>query len=453
METDLIDLMTCKNCKQLINKNGKLYCGERVVKEFVINDKNETKKEYEPTDIDQTCSLWEQGDGSSNNLRIAYEELKNVLKYFVDTKEENYDIIALWIMGTWVHSNFNTYPYLFINAMKGSGKTRVLKLIKELSWQGDMLASLSEAVLFRTTGTMCIDEFESIASKDKNALRELLNTAYKKGGKVKRMRKKKTADGEQQVVEEFSTFRPIAMANIYGMEEILGDRCISLIFEKSDNPTITKKIENFQDDPNILKIKQKFAKSDFWCSLCSVVTSQNIYIDWNTYISNIHNTTLHTLHTQHLIQQHLFKKIYETGIDGRNLELTMPLLLLAEELGILDRVIEIMKNAVEEKRADDMMESRDLLFFQFISKQIPNFWTKVKDITSQFQQTIDYDHNEEHWLNNRWVGKALKRLNLTNNKRRIGEGIEVMLNTQKAIDKLKIFNKITLKPDEEEILK
>jgi len=44
---------------------------------------------------------------------------KEVLKEFIDTKEENYDIIALWIIGTWLHEYFETYPYLYINAMKG----------------------------------------------------------------------------------------------------------------------------------------------------------------------------------------------------------------------------------------------------------------------------------------------------------------------------------------------
>jgi len=35
------------------------------------------------------------------------------------------------------------------------------------------------------------------------------------------------------VIEEFAVYCPIAMANIRGMENVLGDRCISLILEKS----------------------------------------------------------------------------------------------------------------------------------------------------------------------------------------------------------------------------
>ena len=64
--------------------------------------------------------------------------------------------------------------------MKGSGKTRTLNLITELSNNGKVLNSLTEAVLFRTTGTLAIDEFEGMERKGQENLRELLNSAYKK---------------------------------------------------------------------------------------------------------------------------------------------------------------------------------------------------------------------------------------------------------------------------------
>ena len=44
-------------------------------------------------------------------------------------KEEYYDLVAVWIIGTYCMPGFETYPYLFINAQKGSGKTRLLKSI------------------------------------------------------------------------------------------------------------------------------------------------------------------------------------------------------------------------------------------------------------------------------------------------------------------------------------
>ena len=444
METDSVELMQCRNCKSFIAGNGKFFCKERLDHEFVdltTTGERVTRKVYQTTKEDDTCSMFDENLDNRNNMQGLYFDIINTLKEFVDTKQENYEIIALWIIGTWLHDNFLTYPYLFFNAMKGSGKTRLLKLIKELSYNGDMLASLSEAVLFRTTGTLCIDEFESIGNKDKNALRELLNTAYKKGGKVKRIKTKKSIFGEERVVEEFSTFRPIVMANINGMEEVSNDRCIAIILEKSNNYTITRKVENFEFDENIQKIKEKLIKIGIWCSLCSVVTIKNIYIEWNRYITTLNYTT--TLTTPNYTKLHLFEEIAKTDIDGRNLELGFPLFMIAEECGILDKAIGIFKEIVAEKRDTDVMEGKDVMVIDFISKQLPNEEYKINDLTNAFKIYINYETEDEYknWLNSKWLGRSLKRLNLILSKRRLGSGVEVILNIDKATEKMRMFKK------------
>ena len=56
-----------------------------------------------------------------------------------------------------------------------------------------------------------------------------------------------------------------------------------------------------------------------------------------------------------------------------------------------------------------------------------------------FRQEVDYDAEQERWLNYYWFGKALKRLNLIANKRRVGSGREVILNIEKAKEKMIIF--------------
>lgn len=110
-------------------------------------------------------------------LNNCYQAINYVLREYVDLKEEYYSIISLWIIGTYVHDSFNTFPFLFINAMRGSGKTRLLKLIAALSKDGDIQANISESVLFRTAKgrTILLDEMESIGSKERGLLRELLN--------------------------------------------------------------------------------------------------------------------------------------------------------------------------------------------------------------------------------------------------------------------------------------
>ena len=446
---DLTKEMICRYCK---NWNGYSACkvetgspdGRSVVNpdEFCFNGQfelAETSKE-------------------KGYLIDIYKDIVLILREFLDLREEYYSMVAIWIMGTYLHNDFSTYPYLFINAMRGSGKTRMLKIIKELSWEGDMLASLSDAVMFRTHGTLCIDEFENIGSKDKNSLRELLNTAYKKGGKVKRMRKKKTLDGEEQVVEEFSTFRPIVMANIWGMEEVLGDRCLTLVLEKSNKQKVTKKVENFENNGDFAKIKQFLVEK---CSLCMYIDPKNIYKEWNYYIDNIHNihnNTL-TLTTYNYTNIHekwtgdlgemvtydipektmiLFDKIYKTDIDGRNLEITLPLLIIAEQLNLLDSFLETIKKIISEKKEEEITESKDVMVFNLISSMQLNVFYSVTELTNSMRFMTSGENTSE-WLNSHWMGKALKRLNLIKTKRRDSKGQHVILDVEKALQKMEMF--------------
>ena len=121
---------------------------------------------------------------TKEKLLECYETIKKILKHYLDMNEDYYSLIAIWILGTYWHNDFSSYPYLYFNAMRGSGKSRALKLITRLSKDGQVMASPTEAVLFRTNGTIGIDEFEGVANKDKNSVRELLNGAYKKGIKM-----------------------------------------------------------------------------------------------------------------------------------------------------------------------------------------------------------------------------------------------------------------------------
>jgi len=381
-------------------------------------------------------------------LGECYELIKQIIKEYCDIEEKYLPIISAWIIGTYIHDEFEAYPYLFINAMRGSGKTRLLKLVALMSKNGEVTNSVSEAVLFRTgkEGTLCIDEFEGIGKKESSNLREILNSAYKRGAKVKRMKKKKTKDGETYVVEEFDVYMPIAMANIWGMEEVLGDRCISVVLEKSTQLHITKLIENYGENELIRALKGKI--HNIQCSLCSVVTEKNIYTAWNEYIKDkyLKETTLttYTTNTNYNYTKYidLFNKIDDKKIDGRNLELSFPLFILLYTINenFLEEILKSMGELMKEKKQEEFVESRDIIFLDFISQQTNVDFIKVRDLTFMFKKFLEMGDDEElKWLNSKWVGRVLKRLSLFKEKRRTSAGIEVLLHIHKAQEKIKMF--------------
>lgn len=409
-------------------------------------------KEHPPTPKAQIDNPSEEE--ARERMCWAFEQTVEVIQRYMDIETDKAKLIALWIMGTYLHPNFQAYPFLFINAMRGSGKTRLLNLIAHLSKgsQGQVQTGLTESVLFRSSQgeTMVLDEVESIASKDKAILREYLNACYKKGGVVKRMKKAKVDGKEDYVIDCFHPYKPIAMANIWGMDEVLGDRCISLILEKSNDPAKTKLIEDFEENPIILDIKRTFER---FSVVCVMSLPSRMYNRWNHYIEQHYTyTTLTTLTTQTttqekaettrgLIQEELFLKIDNLGITGRNLELLFPLIIISNYLSeeLLVEFLEIGKSIMDIKQEDEFTESRDVSLYEFVANLEREGMQPMKELTNHFKLWLGESSDE--WINEKWVGRALKRLNLVVDKKRMASGRFVVLDKEKAKRKLEVFGK------------
>ena len=362
------------------------------------------------------------------NMKKLFYGLIDIFEYYLDDTPENYVIYSLWTIGVQFHEQFITYPYLFLNAIKGSGKSRLLRLISEIS-DGKFTVAITEAGLYRTKGLLCIDETESLHSKDKQALKEILNSSYKKGQKIIRMKKVKSKSEEKFEAEELETYRPIALANIFGMEDILGDRCITRILEKSDNKSKTKIIEDYSNDREIIKIKELITeiKSNDYFKF-----DKNLFQEWNMFIKKNKKTKY----------DELFQKLKDTDINGRNLELFFPLLVIALNIDkkIFDSVLMICENMTKEKSEKDYYESTDVKVYEYISNLKGNENTEyfIKGLLDDFKK--QYEIYEE-WTNPKWFSRELHKLNLVLEQKRLKEGIFIKLNIAKAKDKLKIFKK------------
>lgn len=389
-------------------------------------------------------------------LGEAFEGVLEILDKYMDMPEQYRKLVAVWIIGTYFHQSFNSYPYLFLNAMRGSGKTRLLKIISHLSYNGfgRVQSGITESVLFRmpSGNTLVLDELEQIGSKDKQALREYMNASYKRGGVVGRSKKAKIDGREEWITDYFEPYKPIAMANIWGMDEVLGDRCISFVLEKSNNIAKTKLIEDFEINPNFKELKELLKKVSVVCAM-SLPPGKTITA-WNEYIFSKYNgiTTLYTLTTQTTLNDttqenvlereemfEMFNKIDELGIDGRNLELLLPLLFVSKMISIdvFEDMLKIGKDVMAHKKEDEFADSVDVSLYEYVSKQDSEIGYKpLKEVLHGFRTWLGTD---DDWINEKWIGRALKRLNLLIDKRRMASGRQVILNVSKAQEKLKIF--------------
>ena len=431
-----------------------------------------------------------------DKLGEAYVLIKKVLRKYCDLDERYYNLVAIWIIGTYFHKEFISYPYLFFNAMKGSGKTRTLHLISNLMRRGKLQVNMSEAVLFRTAEHygFCIDEVERISSKEYAPLRELLNTAYKRGMNIERCKKRKIDGEEQYVIDTYKVFTPICFANIRGMDDVLGDRSIIITLEKSGNDTITRTLETFEFDKDIASIKQILGSDSVIGAVSTAKGVYNILYKWNELLTKFYEnggitlTSTHnnnialkpSVHTEDLIKEPIletalvehsdstldsdstkqhnstmgnydhkiidfFEKVIHTNISGRNLELFLPLFIISNFFGysVLEETLKTAKEIVGETKEEEAIENKDVNLIDFVaSRQEENIYIPIRDLVADFKTFLQEADEETKWMNSQWFGKALKRLRLIRKKRRLARGREVMLDFTRAKRQIKIFKNI-----------
>ncbi len=422
-----------KTSEKFVKELAKEFDEDPEIKKLFMSDEDFKKLENPNYNLD------EDKDESKEKMQEAYYNILEILKEYLDMKPEYYNITALWIIGTYFHESFPSYPYLFFNAMKGSGKSRTINLITTLAKNGTVQNSMTEAVLFRTKGTLAIDEFEGVSRKGNENLRELLNSAYKRGSKVIRMKQEKTDKGTDHVPQEFDVYRPIVLANIWGMENVLGDRCMTLILERSNKRSITNLVEIFREEKIVIETKKILE------SLVTLVTMTfhiETYREWNNFIksrtNNITNTTNNTNYTNYTNTTFPFEILESMALNGREVELSFPLLLISNQISekVLKETSLTLKSLFEAKREEEITENMDISLYDFVSQYLGKNWVSISELTREFKEFLQ---SNDEWINPKWMGRALKRLVLIKEKKKLSRGAYAILDIKKAQEKIKMF--------------
>jgi hypothetical protein len=386
------------------------------------------------------------------DTKFIYHLLKSIFESWIDMDENYYDIVTAWTLGTYFFDVWMSYPFIFINAVKRSGKTRLLKLLSYLSNNGVYTMSLKEAVLFRLPSIrkcgLFIDETEAISGHEKTDLRELLNVAYKRGAKVFRMRR--NPQTEKFEPEEFELFVPIATANITGLDDVLSDRCLSLYLKRSDNKSITDRVEFYERDRRIRLFKFIMASGSKEAQNASSVTlvrdaCMKNYLSIIDYID-----TSDTTYTSDTTDSSDVKLIQKNDITGRDLELWLPLFIVKSIFteDITD-LVSIASEYVKERRTTDIMDDRDtsmLIFLSnFMSGRDQREFVSYNEIVNAYNFSEGLDSRSKYAMNANVLVRILKRLKIIIEKRRTNTSREVRLD----IDEMKKrIERMGISPDE-----
>lgn len=345
----------------------------------------------------------------SDPSKEVFLKFKKILMKYLDTSQLNYNLLSIWTLGTYFHNQFETYPLLTIMARKQSGKTRTLKLISSLACgsDGSTSTSITETFLFRhKLGAIFFDEMESISSKEKSALRETINSVYKKGNKIVRFREIRKEGIKDYIEEAFYPFYPLGLANINGFGDVLTDRSLQLILQRSYKSQ-TKLIEDFSTNKDISELKKELMKMN-------ARIPKNIFSEWNRYIRK-------NKCSDELLD--IIEAISKTDLGGRPLEIFFPLFVVADLFDVLDVLIESAKEYLLMQEGE-FVDNIDDLLQNFMDGYKGEGFLNLSRILSDFRSSLE---NPEEWINSKWLGRALKRLGLIEKKRLVNGRVQCKL--------------------------
>ena len=344
--------------------------------------------------------------------------IKKVLKVYIDFKDpENYDLVALWIIGTYFHQLFNTYPYLFLHGVKQSGKSKLLKFIKLLSFKGLFAGNISPSSLFRIVQanrpTLCIDEQDSLTSRSNvPELRDLLNSGYKRGSVVYRSVQK--SQKTDYSVDSFEVYCPKVLANIWGLENVLEDRCITITMLRMKNVRFSD-AEIFEDD-------------EIWQQIRNLLYLY-LFTNWKG------------------IKEEYQAMPNETKLKSRHWELWKPILTIAKYIDgeTYKKIIPFAEQKMREKIMEDVTTQGEFAVLDALKslmdeRESDDVFIPLSDIVKRGKDSLESD---AEWFNSRKVSNILKRLNFKE-KRKVGNRAQYRIKRQDVDD---MYQRMTVMMD------
>jgi DNA primase len=175
-------------------------------------------------------------DGKTQvDTKKLYNDIKALFERYVALPDVlYYDFLTLWTMVTYHYRLYDSFGYLYLCAMRRSGKTQTLSIISKLAFNAQKADTVSDAVIKRVcnsdSATIILDEAENLQYKNKDVpstIFEMLNGGYKKDGSAI------CANKDTHVPERFATYTPKAIANTTSIQETLADRCITLYLQRA----------------------------------------------------------------------------------------------------------------------------------------------------------------------------------------------------------------------------
>ena len=198
-----------------------------------LPNKRDSQKSVESAVEEDTSELM----AMKLDLKELFLKVVKFISARISVSEGDEWILAAFVMNSHVFDIFPTTPYILLeSAAPACVKTTAINVLQSICHCSKAVTSPTPAVLFRMIEkykpTLFIDEREKLSGRGESvdAMKEVLNSGYKKGGMVARC-----ADASRNHnLQEFEVYCPKVVAAIGGLKGALMDRHINIHMEPTN---------------------------------------------------------------------------------------------------------------------------------------------------------------------------------------------------------------------------
>jgi hypothetical protein len=175
--------------------------------------------------------LEEKGNVSVDALKL-FEDIRGVLNDYYYFKDLNYaDLLTAFVMMTYVYMLVDSVPYLHIKGSAGSGKSQLVDLLQQMTFNSEKLVNANSTHIYRIVHskrcTLFMNEEEHLNNsqnlRNTDILPILKDSYSKTGGEVPRFDDIK---GSNYKVTRFNAYCPKVFSGTKPVEKILATRAI-----------------------------------------------------------------------------------------------------------------------------------------------------------------------------------------------------------------------------------
>lgn len=207
---------------------------------------------------------------------------ERIMRYFDEhlrlTGEYDAELLATFIIGTYFMDIFEYAPRLLIRGGTGSGKTKVLRICKELCYRGNLSGDTTEASMFRMIDkfqiTPLLDEYQDYDAQMQNSIKKILKNGIMRGLTVQRTEKMENSYAEPRSYEVFAPVVYVNQAGGKALPDEVVNRSVSITMIRQNDVTLPIK-PNYRELEEIRN--ELYTIKWLWLSLPHTVRFNEIY--------------------------------------------------------------------------------------------------------------------------------------------------------------------------------